>query len=115
RAGQHPGAGPERAAGRVVPRARSDARRNGVRMAWGRKDQERAPAEVLDAGVPPGDKLLAAARDELGDQWVLATTTRIAVVGPDGGVRVSRPWLDVDRGAWDPDSDLLRVTWVIGG
>lgn len=84
-------------------------------MAWGRKDQERAPAEVVDAGVPPGDKLLAAARDELGDQWVLATTTRIAVVGLDGGVRVSRPWLDVDRGAWDPDSDLLRVTWVSGG
>jgi hypothetical protein len=84
-------------------------------MAWGRNVQDRAPAGVVEAGVPDGDKLLAAARDELGDQWVLATTTRVAVVGVDAALRVSRPWLDVDRGAWDPDSDLLRVTWVNGG
>lgn len=69
---------------------------------------------VVRAGVPDRDKLAAAAWDELGQQWVLATHTHLAVVAQDGEVRRSRPWLEVDGGAWDPDSDTLRVTWVNG-
>lgn len=84
-------------------------------VAWGRKAEQGPPEVVVRAGVPARDKLVAAAWDELGQQWVVATQTRLAVVAQDGEVRESRPWLDVDGGAWDPESDTLRVTWVAGG
>lgn len=84
-------------------------------MAWGRKAQEGPPQAVVRAAVPSRDKLVAAAWDELGQQWVVATQTSLAVVDQDGEVRRSGPWLEVDGGVWDPDSDTLRVTWVAGG
>ncbi|WP_154402203.1 hypothetical protein [Ornithinimicrobium cavernae] len=83
-------------------------------MAWGRKTQEGPPGVVVAAGVPARDRLAAAAWDELTQAWVLASRTRLAVVAQDGEVRQSRRWLEVDGGAWDPDSDVLRVTWVDG-
>lgn len=84
-------------------------------MAWRKKGQDRPPAEVLAAGVTDGDRLVTAVRDDSGEQWVLACVTRIVVVTPGGQVRLSRPWLDVDSAAWDPESDTLQVTWVDGG
>ncbi|WP_114906026.1 hypothetical protein [Ornithinimicrobium murale] len=84
-------------------------------VAWGRKSQEDPPAAVARAAVPARDKLVAAAWDELGLQWVVASRTRVAVVAQDGEVRRSAAWLEVDGGTWDPDSDTLRVTWVEGG
>ncbi|WP_256838771.1 hypothetical protein [Ornithinimicrobium faecis] len=84
-------------------------------MAWGKKSQEGPPQAVVRAAVPARDKLVGAAWDELGQQWVVASHTRLAVVDQDGQVRQSWPWHEVDGGAWDPDSDTLRVTWVAGG
>lgn len=84
-------------------------------MAWGRKSAAGPPEAVVRAGVPTRDKLVAAAFEELGQQWVLATRTRLVVVLQDGEVRESHPWLDVDGGTWDPDTDTLRVSWVTGG
>lgn len=81
-------------------------------MVWGRRGRADLPVEVLVAGVPADDRLVAAARDELTGRWVLATRTRVAVVGEDAEVTLSRPWLDVEGGYWDPESDVLRVTWV---
>ncbi|WP_256842513.1 hypothetical protein [Ornithinimicrobium cryptoxanthini] len=82
-------------------------------MGWRNKEQD-PPPEVLAAALADGDRLVAAAHDDAGDQWVLASVTRLMVVGPDAQVRLSRPWLDVDRGGWDPESDTLQVTWVDG-
>lgn len=83
-------------------------------MAWGKK-QAHLP-EAVDAaaaaGAGSGDRLVAAAHDALADQWVLAGRTRLRVVGPDGTVRLSQPWLAVDAGSWDPEADTLQVTWV---
>lgn len=85
-------------------------------MVFGRKKAgEEPPEAVIRAGVPDRDKLAAAAWDEVGQQWVVATHTRLTVVAQDGEVQRSHPWLEVDGGAWDPDSDTLRVTWVAGG
>lgn len=84
-------------------------------VAWGRKSGDGPPDVVVRAGVPARDKFVAAAWDELGQQWVVASRTRLTVVDQDGEVRRSSRWLEVDGGAWDPDSDTLRVTWVAGG
>jgi len=82
-------------------------------VAWGRRRTADAlPEAVRSAGVPEGDRLLAAAQDRLTGRWVLASRTRVAVVGDDADVALSRRWLEVEAGTWDPESDVLRVTWV---
>ncbi|MCK0114132.1 hypothetical protein MWU75_18495 [Ornithinimicrobium sp. F0845] len=81
-------------------------------MVWGRRASARPPEAVLKAGVPDGDRLVAAARDELTGDWVLAARTQVSVVAEGGDVILSNPWLAVEAGAWDPESDVLRVTWV---
>lgn len=48
------------------------------------------------------------------DTHVVATTYRVVAVAPDSGVRVDRPWHDVDAGAWDSDTWTLTVSWVDG-
>lgn len=83
-------------------------------MAWRRKSTQGPPEAVVAAGVPPRDTLVAAAFDEAAAQWVVASRTRLAVVAQDGEVSWSRPWLEVDGGAWDPDTDTLRATFVGG-
>ncbi|QDO88998.1 hypothetical protein FNH13_12255 [Ornithinimicrobium ciconiae] len=83
-------------------------------MAWGKKS-EGPPEAIREAGVPDGDKLIAAKVDELTGRWVLACRTRVTVVSDAGEVQESRPWLDVDGGTWDPEQDILRVTWIEGG
>lgn len=82
-------------------------------MAFGRKrgSQQGLPEKVA-AGVPDGDRLIAAKQDEFTQDWVLACRARLVVVSPTGELVASRPWLDVDGGTWDPESDTLRVTWV---
>lgn len=102
-------------------------------MAWGRRRAGHdVPEAVLAVGVPAGDKLITAARDQLTGRWVLVNQTSVAVVtAPDDGstegssdsewpshdhgapdLVLSRPWLEVEAGAWDPESDTLRVAWV---
>ena len=86
-------------------------------MAWGKKQTglPEAVAAAAAAGATNGDRLVAAAHDDLADQWVLAGRTHLRVVGPDGTERLARPWLDVDAGSWDPETDVLAVTWVDDG
>lgn len=82
-------------------------------MAWGRgKGAQTPPEAVIEAGVPAGDRLIAAARDLTTQHWVLACRAVVAVVTDEAEVVLSRPWLRVEAGAWDPDADLLRVRWV---
>ncbi len=91
-------------------------------MAWLRR--RRVPAEVegaLDLGR--GERVLACARDERTDAYVVATTARLAVVpAPDAvspgsarSVELRRSWSDVEGGAWEPRTGTISVTWVAGG
>ena len=47
------------------------------------------------------------------DEEVVVITTQRLVV-PGGDLDEGRPWHLVDRGRWDPDTDVLSVTWVDG-
>jgi hypothetical protein len=79
------------------------------------------PAAVRSSlGLRPGEKVLAAAQDDVTRVWIAATSWRlIAVADPetpgDDRIEVDRPWLEVDGGAWDPDTTVLSMTWVDGG
>lgn len=72
------------------------------------------PAEVVAAAVQRGDRLIAATTEGTSGDWVVVTRWQAAVVAPSGELRWARPWRDVDAGSWDPESDLLSITWVDG-
>lgn len=98
---------------------------------WKRRTEQ--VGEPVTGGVPTvpeavrsavdlrsGEKLLAAAQDDVTRAWVVATSWRlIAVADPEAAgedrIEVDRPWLEVDSGAWDPDTTVLSMTWVDGG
>ncbi|MBI9114329.1 hypothetical protein [Sanguibacter suaedae] len=42
--------------------------------------------------------------------WAVATRHHL-VLATTGDIR-RRPWCDVDRGRWDPESDTVEVDWV---
>ena len=86
---------------------------------WRRRaEPEGEPVTGAVPAVP--DEVRAAARDDVTGGWVVATQWRLLLVAdPDGPtgprVELDRPWLEVDSGAWDPDTTVLSVTWVGGG
>ncbi len=81
----------------------------------GGKDPD-LPAPARDAlGVRRGERVLAAACDERTGDYVVATTTKLAVVGEDGTLRLHRPWHEVGAGAWEPQTQTISVTWADGG
>ncbi len=82
-------------------------------MVW-RKRAHQGPPEAVRQSVPAGDRLAAASWDERSQQWIVASRTQLAVVSQDGEVQRARRWLEVDEGAWDPETDTLRVSWVDG-
>lgn len=74
------------------------------------------PDEVVSAAsLGRREQVLAGARDDHTGGWVLVTTWRLVLVDTSGGVGMERAWLEVDAGAWDPDTATLSVTWVGGG
>jgi len=84
------------------------------------------PAAVLPAlGLVRGERVLAFAVDDNTGGYVIATTYGLAVVSwggvastaaaPAARVILRRRWLDVDAGAWEPDTATLTVTWADGG
>ncbi len=70
-----------------------------------------APRDVLDAGLVPGDPLLAAARAVDGT-WLLGTRTRLCAVRDPSGPAVQLRWEEVQRADWDRDSATLTVEAV---
>lgn len=61
----------------------------------------------------PGDRVLAAAGLADGS-WAAATRTTLATCDADGSHAWARPWSDVDRASWDPETSTITVTWVDG-
>ncbi|MCA0292521.1 MAG: hypothetical protein LCH82_12975 [Actinobacteria bacterium] len=76
-------------------------------------DTPSLPSEVrARLGLAPGERPLAAARDE-GGTWVVVGTAHLYAV-PAAGEILVRPWHLVDHGSWDHDNFTLTVTWVDG-
>lgn len=76
-----------------------------------RARRRRLPREAA-AHLPKDQRVLASAPTADG-AWAVATTRAVGVVSAEG-VRWSRPWRDVDHGAWESDTDSLTVRWVDG-
>jgi len=63
--------------------------------------------------VPASDRVLASA--ELADgSWAVATRTELLTSDPTGGVVARRPWSDVDRAGYAPETATITVSWVDG-
>lgn len=72
---------------------------------------ETLPPELrgaLAAATPKGDAPIAQASLTDGS-WVVATRRGLALLA---GTPAVRPWSDVDRGRWDPETSTLTVQWV---
>ncbi|ACZ21342.1 hypothetical protein Sked_14030 [Sanguibacter keddieii DSM 10542] len=73
---------------------------------------EKLPADVRAAlDLDRGDRVLAHGRLEDGS-WAVATAA--SLIRSDGTSTAACSWTDVDRGAWDPTTATLTVTWVDG-
>jgi hypothetical protein len=72
-------------------------------------------AEVRSA-VPLSsqDRILAWALDQETGDHVIVTRHFLAVVDHDSVLAWQRPWHEVDRGRWQPDTDELTVSWADG-
>jgi hypothetical protein len=79
---------------------------------FGRQEQGRDPLAGIDLGLEPGDRVLAACTGTATSEVLVASTHHLSVVGPEGTVRVQRPWHLVDTGSYDNDADVLHVSWV---
>ena len=66
--------------------------------------------EVLATATSRGDTAIAQASLTDGS-WAVATRRGLALLSE---VATVRPWSDVDRGRWDPESSTLTVQWVDG-
>lgn len=62
-------------------------------------------------GLGRGERILGAAATADGAHVVI-TTFRFVVVSGENVVTLARPWHEVDGGAWDQNTETLRVTWV---
>lgn len=87
-------------------------------------DRRRLPGDVDAAlGRRRGERVLAFARDDRTDGYVVATTTRLAAVPAGQAIpgdkppieSLSRPWHEVAGGAWEPMTETISVSWVDGG
>lgn len=81
-------------------------------MSWFRRPAlPDAARRALD--LSPGDRVLAAADLEDGS-WAVATRAVLATCAADGRAPVQRPWADVDRASYAPETSTITVTWVDG-
>ena len=78
---------------------------------WSRLPRARAVPVPEGLTTLAGERVLATAATA--DEEVVVITTQRLVV-PGGDLDEGRPWLLVVRGCWDPDTDVLSVTWVDG-
>lgn len=78
---------------------------------WSRRQRARAVPVPDAVELARGERVLATAA--AGDEVVVITSHRLVV--PGGELAEGRPWHLVDRGRWDPETDVLTVTWVDGG
>ena len=63
--------------------------------------------------VPADDRILASA--ELVDgSWAVATRAALVMSDASGGAVARRPWSDVDRASYAPESGTITVRWVDG-
>ena len=74
--------------------------------------REPDPLAGVDLGLEPGERVLASCPDTVTGDQLLVATFSLLVVGPDGSVRLHRPWHLVDTGSYDNEADVLHVSWV---
>ncbi|QJW36469.1 hypothetical protein [Cellulosimicrobium protaetiae] len=81
-------------------------------MSWFRRPS--LPDSVRRAlDVPADDRVLASA--ELTDgSWAVATRTELLTSDAAGGTVARRPWSDVDRAGYAPETAAITVSWVDG-
>lgn len=82
-------------------------------MSWFRRPSLPDPVRrALD--VPADDRVLASA--ELTDgSWAVATRTELLTSDAAGETVARRPWSDVDRAGYVPETATITVSWVDGG
>jgi hypothetical protein len=82
-------------------------------VSWFRRHSLPDPVRrALD--IPAGDRVLASA--ELVDgAWAVATRSTLVTSDASGAVASRRPWSDVDRASYSPESSTISVSWVDGG
>jgi len=78
-----------------------------------RRRKAELPGEIRrSVPLASGDRIIAWAQDEQTGGYVVASTHRLASVGPDGALLWQRPWHEAESGTWQGDSGLLTVMWV---
>ena len=72
----------------------------------------RLPQEIeRQAGLEPGERILAFAVDDTTGAHVVATTSHLVSATAVRTV-LRRPWHEVDAGVWSSDTWTLTVSWV---
>ncbi|MCB7135440.1 hypothetical protein [Cellulosimicrobium marinum] len=80
-------------------------------MSWFRRPA--LPDDVRRSlDLPPGDRVLATAELDDGG-WAVATRSSLMTSDRDDGAS-ERPWSDVDRASYAPETSTITVTWVDG-
>ncbi len=81
-----------------------------MKLHWARRP--RLPEEVRgQAGLAPGERVLAFAVDDNTHVHVIATTTHLVAANAERLV-LRRPWHEVDAGQWSAEHWTLSVSWV---
>ena len=81
-------------------------------MSWLKMQKHRAVPVPDGLALERGERVLATAGTQ-GEEVVVVTSYRLVV--PGGALAGGKPWHLVDAGRWDPETNLLSVTWVDGG
>lgn len=80
-----------------------------------RRDTSLPPQVAESLALTKGEVVMADATDATTGAFVVLTTYGVRVVTEDGKVLLSRPWHEVDAGAWVSATNTMQVTWTTGG
>ncbi|MDQ1538663.1 MAG: hypothetical protein QOE58_3056 [Actinomycetota bacterium] len=81
-----------------------------------RRSKPELPSAIVAAlELAKGERVLAFGVDDNTGGYVVTTNYALAVVSPNAERTLRRPWLAVDAGAWEPETETLTVTWADAG
>jgi hypothetical protein len=73
---------------------------------------ELPPAISAALDLAKGERVLAFGIDDVTGGYVVATTYALAVVASTAERIFKRRWLSVDAASWEPETEMLTVTWA---